>query len=497
MNAAARIIVALGLITLVPLTGCGLGSSSLGSLIPGNGNGQPGGNTKSAAVKVDINWSARSRAVNAPSSAQSAVFTLAGAKIGGGDFIFAVDRADAPAAYTQTAVSAQQALVGNWNMTVQFYGSKAGQGTVVATASKAIALNTDGTGIGDVTATPTIATAAVVLPNQSLSVGKSTALSFTAMDASGKAVTVTPGSAFFAVTSGGDKLQVAADGTVKALAAGSAAVTVTIDGKTSAPQSIEILPSLTSFEAPTPGQSIADASAALTSHLAQAAATIPSAALIAQTAGQVGITSAFASQTRGFLDLANGAAPVKTGSGVYTWTQTSDGLTITFTLDESQAQTAQWKVTLSGTLGGQPINNATYVSGSYKRDTLNGKVGYHENITYSDFTGTNKTVATDDVYLFDDGTAQASLNLADAYLVSWEYRADKSWYFAQFQNNNGTQQKVAEAVYKVDGTGSAKSFSTLDNAVQSEVTYTANGAHGTITEHTTASGGTEGKQSSW
>lgn len=492
MKAAAQITALLGLLALVVQTGCGGGGNSLGL----TNLGQQGGSTRSAPVKVDISWAARSKAVNATSSALSAVFTLKGAKIGGGDFVFSVDRSDTPGAYTQTAVSQGQALVGNWNMTVQFYAGKGGQGAIVGTGGKAITLKTDGTGIGDVAATPTISSASVVLPNQSLSVGQSAPLSFTALDSGGKPVVVTPGSAFFTVTSGGDKLQVSQDGTAKALAAGSATVTVTLDGKTSAPQSIDILPSLTSFEAPAPGKPVLDTSTALTTRLSSVVTTVPSAASILQVTGQVGTASGFTSQTKAYLDMVSQAAPVKVGSGVYTWTETFNGLTITFTLDESSAQIAQWKVTLNGTLGGQTLNNVTYVAGSYKRDTLNGKANYHENVTFYDFTSSSKALATEDVYLFDDGTAQASLNFENIYVVNWEYRADQSWYFVEFQSNNGTQQKVAEAQFKFDGTGWAKTYCT-DNSVEAELTYTNFGGNGTITEHATGCGGTEGNHASW
>jgi hypothetical protein len=497
MKATNRMTVTLGLLALVTLIGCGGGSSpfGIGNLGSGNNSGQTGGNTR-AAVKVDINWAARSRAVTASPSAFSAVFTLKGAKVGGGDFVFTVDRADAPGAYTQTVVSQDQAVVGSWNMTVQFYAAKGGQGAVVGTGSKAITLNADGTGIGDVAATPTIASTSVVLPNQSLTVGQSAALSFTALDANGKAVVVTPGSAFFTVTAGGDKLQVSQDGTAKALAAGTATVTVTLDGKTSAPQSIDILASLASFEAPTPGKSVTDASTALTTHLSSIVATIPSAATILQVAGQVGTTGAFAAQTKGYLDLANKAAPVKTGSGIYSWTETVNGLTITVTLDESQAQSAQWSVVLNGTLGSLTLNNVTYVAGSYKRDSLNGKAGYHETVTFNDITGSSKVLATEDVYLFDDGTAHAGLNFQGVYVVNWDFRADQSWYFVEYQTTNGTQQKQAEALYNIDGTGWAKAYCS-DNSLESELTFTNFGGNGTITEHASACGGTEGNHSSW
>src|SRR5579871_6163203 len=108
MGKRTRITVALYWAVLGSLAGCGglipsnIGSNSNNGNNGNNGNG--GGNTRTAQVKVDITWAARSKVINAPSSALSAVFTLQGAKVGGGDFTFEVDRADAPATYTQTVV---------------------------------------------------------------------------------------------------------------------------------------------------------------------------------------------------------------------------------------------------------------------------------------------------------------------------------------------------------------------------------------------------------
>src|SRR5437899_6563220 len=91
----------LALVAAGLLAGCGGGSV---------GNGNPG--TRTAAVKVSVNWAARSRALSGPSSALSAIITLKGAAQDGTDFSFTVNRPADPAAQTSDYVSSAQAVVG-------------------------------------------------------------------------------------------------------------------------------------------------------------------------------------------------------------------------------------------------------------------------------------------------------------------------------------------------------------------------------------------------
>jgi len=213
---------------IVWLNGCGGGNNSLTT-------------RQTTPVSFQISWAGRSRAVDAPASALSMVLTLKGANPGGGDFTFVVDRLDAPSAYKQTYTSSSPARVGNWNASLNFYAGKGGQGAIVGIASKPITLKSDGTGIGDIATTGTIAT--VTMPSgQTLHLGQTSDLTFSALDSKGASVAVTPGSVVFAVVIGADKLQIV-NGQAKGLASGTATVSATVDGITSPSVAVAVLQS--------------------------------------------------------------------------------------------------------------------------------------------------------------------------------------------------------------------------------------------------------------
>jgi len=197
----------------------------------GSGGGGNGGGVQATPVKMTVNWAARSRA-DAPSSALSFRATLKQASPDGSDLTFGSDRNDAPAAYSQTYTFPNQAKVGTWQLEVTFFAQKGGQGDVVGTAQAMVTLNPDGTGIGDIATNNTVASIEVQA-GQSLRAGETKNLIFTARDANHNVVAVTPGSAFWQVTAGADKLQLTPDGKATGQAEGKATVTATVDGKTS------------------------------------------------------------------------------------------------------------------------------------------------------------------------------------------------------------------------------------------------------------------------
>ncbi|HLK60881.1 MAG TPA: NHL repeat-containing protein [Chthonomonadaceae bacterium] len=228
------------------------------------GSGGNGKISKSVAtstpVTFDIQWDQRSRAIHAPASALSAVVTIYGANApvhfgngdlpsaasagtsAGSDFVSIVNRGDSPAATTTTFTSYTLALLGTWNMTVEFHALKDGVGEIVGVAHKQVTLKSDGNDIGEIAATGVVASASV-LPGQSVQVGQAEDVAFSALDASGKLIAVTQGSALVTVTAGGDKLQLTNYGEVKGLAVGTASLTVTVDGKTSPPVPFTVTPS--------------------------------------------------------------------------------------------------------------------------------------------------------------------------------------------------------------------------------------------------------------
>lgn len=211
------------------------------------GCGGGGGGSTAVAIttplKVDLSWAARSRVISSPASARSAViFLQQGAALDGGSVQFpAIDRQDSPAAYTQSYVSPQYVRPGPNLISVVFYADKAGAGAVVGVASKAINIANDGTGTGDILTVGKVQTVSVVAPSVR-TLGQTGELSVSAVDGNGAPVAVSSGSASFTVESGGDVLEVTADGKYTAKAVGVAKLHANLDGKTSATVTVTVVP---------------------------------------------------------------------------------------------------------------------------------------------------------------------------------------------------------------------------------------------------------------
>lgn len=229
------------------------------------GGGGGGGGTTSAAVqtvKVDIAWPDRSRSINGPNSALSAVVKLHGAGPDGSDFSFSFDRDGGPAAHITEYTSATAALTGNWPMSIRFFANPGATGDLVGAADATVQLASDGSLKNDTGAdlgaiTPSMSVASVeLLPGQSVNVGEHKDIAFTARDANNQIVAVTPGSALFSVTNGASFLQFAG-GQAEGLAPGTATVTATVDGKVSPAVSVEVTSQATvSIDPPTVSLSI-------------------------------------------------------------------------------------------------------------------------------------------------------------------------------------------------------------------------------------------------
>jgi hypothetical protein len=204
-------------------------SFGLGALLlAGCGGGGGGSNPSTHAANLQIQWAARSRAVTGPASALSASITVADASPRREDLTLVVDRAENPAAYTQT-YSVGQAIRGPHALTVRFYSGPNASGDVVATATGTLA--DDGT--TNVTTTRAVDRVTVV-PGQHLTAGTTETLAFNALDDEGSIVAVSPGSAFWTLVNGnGGVLELSQDGIATANTRGTAQVRVTVDGVTS------------------------------------------------------------------------------------------------------------------------------------------------------------------------------------------------------------------------------------------------------------------------
>lgn len=224
-----HLILFLGLLPLmVSLTGCG------------GGGGHPGPSV--SFVRIAIDWPARSRDVTAVSSALSALIIVKGSAADGSDFTFGENRKTTdPSAYTGTYTSSGQTRVGTWPLQVKFYAQPNATGDVVAVANGQIPVPSQYGNITNVTTTGTIKN--VTIPaGQIVLVGQHTDLAFSTTDANGTVIAVTPGSAFFKVVTGTSALQIDQNGQATGVAPGTATVTVTVDGITSAAQTVTVAP---------------------------------------------------------------------------------------------------------------------------------------------------------------------------------------------------------------------------------------------------------------
>jgi hypothetical protein len=184
-------------------------------LFLGCGGGGDGGNPGTTPVNVTVRWPARSRAiVDAPMAALSAVITLQAAKADGTDLILTIERNDAPAAYTQTYTSTEQARAGlTTKLTVQFRAQHGGQGDLVGIAEAQTAVTQNGAlrnGDGSelLLTTNDLVDSITVLPGQTVAVGEHTDLAFTARDRQGNVLAITPGSVIFSVSEGSAFLKI-------------------------------------------------------------------------------------------------------------------------------------------------------------------------------------------------------------------------------------------------------------------------------------------------
>lgn len=216
------------------LVGCGGG----GGGNPAPPNPAPPNAPLTTPVRLSLSWGARSRAVNAPSSALSVILTLRSARADGSDLSVTLNRAADPAAYTQSLTTSDPVVVGTWRFSARFHAGADGGGAVVGIAEAEVTIAGDGSGIGDIQTIGTIASV-LVPPGQSLLAGETKDLAFTALDAANNIIAVSPGSAFFAVTTGADKLNIGS-GQGVGVAPGTATVVATVDGKASPPQSVKV-----------------------------------------------------------------------------------------------------------------------------------------------------------------------------------------------------------------------------------------------------------------
>ena len=218
-----RRVVTLLLLCCLALFGCG-GSDS-------------GTSTVQAAPQFSIFWPDQARTVTAPSSAESVRVTFAADRAALPNYI--VNRPGGAEAQLVSYTSPTKIAIGNVVATFTFFAQPNGEGSVVGRAVDEFTLALDGSGMGNVTVEGTVAIV-TVSSGQAVSVGEATDLSVAVQTASGDTLVVDSKTVFWAVTSGSANLRFDANGKATGLASGTATVVATVDGKSSAPQTITV-----------------------------------------------------------------------------------------------------------------------------------------------------------------------------------------------------------------------------------------------------------------
>jgi hypothetical protein len=244
-----------GLLALFPL-GCGGGGGTVQATptpVPGGGGGATPtpGPVQTAGFKVKIEWGARSRVVGL-SSALSARITMAGANPAGGDISWVVNRPDGIGESAVSYDSPVRAKVGTYLLTVKFYTQPLASGDEAGFAQASASVLADGS-VTVTISTYTGMSSVELIAGQSISVGETKDLAFSAKNAAGNVVAVTRGSAFFTVVADATNLGVVSNGSaVKGLRPTQATVTVRVDSATSAATVVKVN-SPTSVVVSTPG----------------------------------------------------------------------------------------------------------------------------------------------------------------------------------------------------------------------------------------------------
>lgn len=186
------------------------------------------------AARFSIDWGARSRNLDARSTALSVVVTIGGgAGSNGQDVTVVLNRTNQTASYREDVVTPQQVKVGTWPVTVRLFAQPDGLGDVVGRADASPAIQPNGEGIGAIATTGLVTTVQVV-PGQSVLVGQTKDIAYTAKNAEGQVLAITLGSGLFTLVGGGDRIRLVNGIAAEALKPGTATVRVSVDGVSSA-----------------------------------------------------------------------------------------------------------------------------------------------------------------------------------------------------------------------------------------------------------------------
>lgn len=203
---------------------------------------------------------------------------------------------------------------------------------------------------------------------------------------------------------------------------------------------------------------------------------------------------------QGFQLLALQSTPVQTSAAggmfifaagnSWTWSTTTGGLTITFTMSETITSNYNWSLTLNGTHNGQSYNNYSIASGHINRTTLNGKAAWHQTMTIIPVPGDLNYIGIE-MWDFDDGSSSGYIDFDGFFLghyYSWTEAVDGTLDTALWFGILGNANKVWGLIINPDGSGSFEAYCPTDWNKAADGTFTAYGLHGSACGYLTACG---------
>jgi len=209
------------------------------------GCGGSSGRSQFATPTVTVDWGARSKGVDGPTSALSFHFDLKDSVAGHTYSTWDGNRSTDPAAYSADYSGSATVRAGTYIFVGNFYAGTDQGGAAVGTVSAPVTVlingslrRPDGSPFDGIAFAPAIKS--VVVNGQAVTVGNSTTLTATAYDANNQAIAVSPGSFTWATLTGSDVLSLTADGTATGIKVGMATVRAKTDGITSNSTSIDV-----------------------------------------------------------------------------------------------------------------------------------------------------------------------------------------------------------------------------------------------------------------
>lgn len=225
-----KMILSSGVLALLSLVGCG-----------------GGGGSTLVNPSLVVNWAERTRAINAPSSAQSVKITLDSPQPTVADVVWVINRGSNLAAFSQSYTSPEQVPSGAVSLRVELFadanaaGTEVGEGVLPAILSNTGSFETPtGDPITNIAIDRTIRS--VSLGGATLAEGAALELSAAALDGQGGVVPVSLGSYRYSAVTGTTNIQLTPGGLLTGSRAGRSTITASVDGVTSPPAAVSVTP---------------------------------------------------------------------------------------------------------------------------------------------------------------------------------------------------------------------------------------------------------------